>query len=427
MQMKPNIAIFFRSLEYMGGIERVIVELASIFQRGDYNIILLTDIEICKLKEKVSVLYKTLSTDATIRVSQWGEIIKQHNIKFVIIHDASHPLVVKDINTIHKNNAKVILNIHFSFPSPILFNEAYNSYKINREVGKLCDAVATVSKIDEYWWKGLECNAFHVQNPFVNNAKLYNTDKEDNTLIWVGRHVEQKQLDEALYTFKIIKDSIPDAKLLIVGGCGKTKKLRKLTKKLGIYNNIEFYAERTDISDLYQRASLHILTSITESFCLVIAEAKSYGIPTVMYEIPFLELVQGENNGLIQVPRFNREELANAVINLLSDKKRLKEYGIKATESIKPFNNNAVLKSWEKIFFSLENNVKDKEASEDKKYYQIIIKEIYEAWNYHAKKNIWKIDFFDNIERFLGVSAKRIINGLMKYVISPIKIIKNKL
>lgn len=425
--MKRNIAIFFRSLEYMGGIERVIVELTSIFQRANYDIVLLTDIEICKLKEKISVPYKTLSTDVTIRETQWEEIIKQNNIKDVIIHDASHPLVVNDINIIHKNNAKVILNIHFSFPSPILFNEAYNSYKRNKEIGQLCDAVATVSKIDSYWWRGLDCNAFHVQNPFVNNAKQNNIDKEDNTLIWVGRHVEAKQMNEALYTFKIIKDSIPNAKLLVVGGCGETKKLRKLTNNLEIYNNIEFYAERTDITDLYQRASLHILTSITESFCLVIAEAKSYRIPTVMYEIPFLELVQGENNGLIQVSRFNREELANVAINLLSDKKKLKEYSIQAIESIKPFNDNSVLKSWENIFVSLENGIDHKELSEKEKYYHIIIKELYDAWNYHSNKNVWKIDFFDNIERFLGFSAKNIINGFMKYIISPIKSIKNKL
>lgn len=424
--MKSNIAIFFRSLEYMGGIERVIVQLASIFNNAKYNIILLTDTEICKLKDNIEVQRRTISTVKEQRFNQWKEIINENDIKYVIIHDATHPFVKDDINVIHENNAKVILNIHFSFPSPILFNEAYNSYKINKDIGELCDAVATVSKIDSYWWKGLNCNAFHVQNPFVRNKKGVHFKKGGNTLIWIGRHVESKQLEEAIYTFKLIKDKIDNVRLLIVGGSGETKKTKKLTKKLGIYNNIEFIAERADISDLYQRASLHLLTSITESFCLVIAEAKSFGIPTVMYEIPFLELVQGENNGLIQTPRFDRKKLAEATINLLKDKNKLEYYSKQAYESLEHFNDENVLRSWETIFVTLENKGGKREVEENEKYYQIIIKELYDAWNYHSQKNVWKIDFFDNIERFIGFSMKTAINKFMLGIIAPIKRIKNK-
>lgn len=418
-----SVAIFYKSLEFMGGIERVIIELVSIFNNKGINCYIFTETAIKVLSDKIDRNKSFLiSSIPEKREEEWHKYITELNIKFLIIHHAFHPYAKADINTFHRHNAFVILNIHFSFPSPILFNEAYESYRKNKEIGEACDAVATVSEIDSYWWRSLNCNAYHVQNPFVPKETINNITKEPYTLIWIGRQVEQKQPLEALKALHHIVKEIPDVKLIMVGGGGKTKQLSKIVKDLGIENNIEFYSERSDIGDLYSRASLLMLTSITESFCLVLAEAKAYGIPAIMYEIPFLELVQGKNNGTIQVERLNNKALAAAAIDMLKDRDKLESLSKDAIEYVKRFNPDNVLNSWLKIFKTIENKDSDSDAIiKENKIYNIIIREIYWAWNYHADKNSWKWDFFDNFERY----TKHSLKNFTKNIINIAKRIKN--
>lgn len=409
-----SIAIFYKSLEFMGGIERVIIELLNIFNRNGINCYIFTETEIKALSNKIDKNKSFLiSTIPEKRDKEWQRYIEELNIKFLIIHHAFHPSAKADIATFHRNNAFVILNIHFSFPSPILFNEAFESYRKNKEIGELCDAVATVSEIDSYWWRSLGCNAFHVQNPFVPQDTNNKIEKEPYTIIWVGRHVEPKQPLEALKAMHHIAKEIPEAKLLMVGGGGQTKQLAKIVKKLDIEENVEFYAERPDIADLYSRASLLLLTSITESFCLVLAEAKVYGIPAVMYEIPFLELVQGENCGCVQVERMNNKALADATIDLLKNREKIERLSDEAVDFIKKFNPDNVLLSWMNIFKAIETQNNSIKIHENKNY-DIIIKEIYWAWNYHADKNSWKWDFFDNFERYTKHSLKNFTHNIIK-------------
>ena len=60
----------------------------------------------------------------------------------------------------------------------------------------------------------------------------------------------------------------------------------------------------TDIDSYYRRSELHILTSISETFPMAIAESKSYGMPLVMYELPFVELVrESKGKGIVSIPQ----------------------------------------------------------------------------------------------------------------------------
>lgn len=423
--IKSTIAIFFPSLEYIGGIERVIVEHARIFKERGHNCFLLTDVKVVRLADKINIPCFQIPTDKENRSIFLKKFLTDNGVNNLIIHNAFYGNAVQDIQDAQSCKTKVILNIHFSFPSPVLFNESYDTYQRNKEIGSLCDAVATVSSIDAYWWRALGCNAFSVQNPFV---RYQNSDedikRESHTIIWVGRHAEQKLPFEAIEVMALVAKEISDAKLLMIGGETGNKAFNKRVRQLGIENNVVFQTSVNDIGRFYKQASIHLLTSITESFCLVIAEAKSFKLPTVMYDIPFLDIIS-DNKGVVRVPRWNREELAKELIHLLENPVERERIGEEAYETLTSFTDGAVLQSWESIFNSLEqkNNVSE---SADEKNYQIIIRELYDAWNYHCKKNQWKINIFDDYERFTGHSCKGLIDFMAKHVINPIKKIRRR-
>lgn len=422
---KPSIALYYPSLEHSGGIERVVVEQTRIFTESGYECLLLTNEPPSFYSNRIRCKSEVLPIAQGERQKTWDRVITEYGIKFVILNSAVDPYVQDDIEQIHQNGAKVINTIHFSFPSPMLFNEAWESFSVNKAVGEKCDAVATVSGIDALWWRALGCNAHHVRNPFTyydhsNSAKDYT----NHTMIWVGRGVAQKQPMEALYVLREVVKEVPDAKLIMIGLEDAGKSYEKVVRQLHIDQNIEFVAPTSEIGIYYQQASLHLLTSVTESFCLVIAEAKSYCIPTVMYDIPFLELVE-DGKGVEIVEQRNAKAAAERIVNLFCNPQKLEVVGKNAYSTLERFTDDDVVARWQAIFDSLEKGECYKPSPKDRN--EIIVREVYSAWMNHCHQNVWKIDFFDNLERATGYSMKGVIDGFVTRIIEPLKKLKRKI
>lgn len=418
-----SIALYYPSLEHSGGIERVVVELCRIFEEKKYSCVLYTDIEPHFYRNRINVECILLPSDIVKRQNTWIKTIQEHNVQFVITNGGFGVPDLEDIKFIHDAGAKVINTIHFSFPSPMLFNEAWESYANVLKIGKECDAVATVNKLDAIWWRALGCNAFPVRNPFTYYDHSNTTkDYASHTLIWVGRGAPQKKPVEALEIVAEIAKQVPDVKLLMVGV--EKGAFYKDIKKLDIEKNIEIIPPTNEIGKYYERASIHLLTSVTESFCLVVAEAKSYRIPTVMYDVPFIELVE-DCKGVIIHEQSDIKGMAKSIIELFHNPERIKQMGEDAYETLSDFNDDEVVSRWQMIFDNLQRGEccqTDVISASD-----IIVREIYSAWMNHCQQNVWKIEFFDNIERATGHSVKAMIDTLTKAIINPLKNIKRKI
>lgn len=419
---KPAIALYYPSLEHAGGIERVVVEQTRVFTEKGYPCILLTNEEPKFYCNLIKCKHCVLSTDLTKRESEWREILKEHRIKFVILNSAIDTTVFFDINVIKKCSARVINTVHFSFPCPILFNEAWESFRINQKVGKECDAVATVNKLDAVWWRAMGCNAYPVLNPFTyydhSNAKK---DYNRHTIVWIGRGAPQKKPMEALQIIAEVAKQIPDVKLFMVGV--EQGAYSKVIKHLGIVNNVTIVPPTNEIGQYYEQASIHLLTSVTESFCLVVAEAKSYHIPTIMYNIPFIELVE-DGRGTIIHEQSDIKGMANSIVSLFNAPQQIHLLGKAAFESLSNFNDDNVVARWQAIFDDIDRGECQQTNTVDST--DTIICEIYSAWMNHCEQNAWKIKFFDNIERATGHSAKGIIEEFENHIINQLRRIKNK-
>mgnify|MGYP001272805223 FL=1 len=52
---------------------------------------------------------------------------------------------------------------------------------------------------------------------------------------------------------------------------------------------VHFCGYELETGSYYKNASILAMTSLCESFSMVLAEGKGHGLPTVMYELPNLE------------------------------------------------------------------------------------------------------------------------------------------
>lgn len=286
----PTLAIYFPSLENLGGIERVVEAQTLIFAKHGIHVLLVTEQPVGKLRPSLEnyCRFACLSRESS-RKDQWEKIIREHRPSLVILHGAFYAAAMETAAILRPLPVKTILNIHFSFPTPLYLTGDEGMYDSHLETARLCDAVAVVSGTDRRFWTALGCRAHYVQNPVRHaaSAPVPTPPRSRRTLLWLGRPMEPKMPEEALYIMAELLPRVPDARLVMAGGHGaESGKLLQLTKALGISSSVTFIPEQADVEPLYAESGIHLLTSQAESFCLVLAEAKARGIPTVMYDIP---------------------------------------------------------------------------------------------------------------------------------------------
>lgn len=418
MNSKPkSICIFYPTLENLGGIERVIEAQARIFAQRGIQVSIVTEHPVVKLRPGLTEYadffvmpdVKT-STDFTTLDS----FIKEKNVDAFILHGAHYESAAIIATYLKNCQLKVILNIHFSFPSPLYLTGDEDQLDKHLQVARQCDVVATVSAIDAVFWNALGVPAIHVQNPInvkTKSKQLYSrTQPARRNLLWIGRMMEQKQPEEALFILREIIKEMPDVKLTMLGGSiSSCNAMGRKAKELGVFDNVHFAPECSNVDEFYAVADMHLLTSLTESFCLVLAEAKSRGIPTAMYDIPILELV-GSGNGLISAPYAQRTELANKIVKALADEDTWIQLSNEASASLRPFNDDAVYESWMQAFAS------DSMASKLSQNWQveIVCHEFYKAWSFRIQKDLWKINLWNDFEKLVGIRFSSMMSRLLQ-------------
>lgn len=404
-----TIGIFARQLDYLGGIERVVLEQMRIFLEKGIEVAIFTNSE-PKLIVNDNIIPIYILPD---RQDQRATILKEKLISVkpdvFIFHGVTHKYGETDILIVNSMRIPTIGVVHFPFVACLLLEPGMvNSWRHFHESGMECTAFATVSRIDAVFWRALGHRAFHVQNPFVHPAEAVTRIRRDGeagaaNIIWVGRHCEQKQPSAALAAFAFIAKIYPKTTLTMIGGDERTiRALHKEARKLGVSGSVEFVPERKDINEYWAKADIHLLTSICESFCLVWAEAKAAGIPTIMYDMPYLDLAK-DKRGYIAVDQKNVAALAGALGELIENVDRRHEMGRAAKESLAAFNDEEVWKSWQRIFDALKDPKSGREVDTD---LETIVQHLYFSVCHDKEVHRWPEEMAGDWERLTKCSLK---------------------
>ena len=133
--------------------------------------------------------------------------------------------------------------------------------------------------------------------------------------------------------------------------------VRNFIKSKNLQDNIIYEGFSLEPGQFLEIADIHLMTSTYECFPMSLVEAKTYAVPTVLYEMPYLELLK-DRTGYISVPRHDVAGAAKVICELLRDDERRKQLALDAKSSIKDFmaSNPSHIEGWLKLIHSLENS-----------------------------------------------------------------------
>jgi glycosyltransferase involved in cell wall biosynthesis len=135
------------------------------------------------------------------------------------------------------------------------------------------------------------------------------------TVIFVGRLAANKRPDHAIEAFRLVRQSIPEARMWIVGeGPMRDRLAANLPEGAEMLGRLP----RDELLDRMSRAHLLVATSVREGWGLVVTEANALGTPAVAYDVPGLRdsVKDSESGRLVPLRPGN---LATACIELLTD------------------------------------------------------------------------------------------------------------
>lgn len=139
---------------------------------------------------------------------------------------------------------------------------------------------------------------------------------DSKVILNVGRVCPQKGADLLIKSFTLIKEEIPNVKLIIAGKHTYdyfSKQLKELSNDSVIFTG---FVPDDELPDYYAACDLYATCSLWETFNIPIAEAQASGKPVVAFDIgPHAEII--DHNGIL-VPDINIKEFADACILKLS-------------------------------------------------------------------------------------------------------------
>lgn len=144
-------------------------------------------------------------------------------------------------------------------------------------------------------------------------------------------HKGQRYLVDA---FADVVRAIPDARLVILGQGELHESLTRQVHHLGLDKHVVLPGFRTDVLSLMKTADMFVMSSTMEGLGTSLLDAMACARPIVATEtggIP--EVVVHEETGLLVAPR-DADSLADAMITLLKDETRARQYGAAGYERV---------------------------------------------------------------------------------------------
>lgn len=362
-----KIAQIYLNTSIIGGTEKYIFSISEELKKAGHHVYLIASKHGVLDEKKLFPLY-TIDFD-----DDWDLYKAIEEIKPDIIHLHNfffNPRILKK----YKNKIPIIITIHdtalFCRNLKIL---PFNGEICNSPLGINCLLYGCYSKksvkeivdvikkcfyknnfnitdkilVASYYMKDLMAKNKVVQNKiellplFVNEIKnsedenLIKADKEENTVLFVGRIEIHKGLDYLIKALALIKNI--DFKLLVVGDGGYLNDILSLAKESNLESNIKFcgWAGLEEISRYYKMADLVIVPSLwPEPFGLVGLEAMSFKKPVVAFEVGAIrEWLSDGLNGFL-VKRKNIIQLAEKIELLLNDRNLAFKMGKKGYERL---------------------------------------------------------------------------------------------
>ncbi|MCG2613983.1 glycosyltransferase [Terrimonas sp. NA20] len=142
-----------------------------------------------------------------------------------------------------------------------------------------------------------------------------------------GRLVGFKGHEYLIRSWKKVKETRPDLRLVIAGDGPLRNKLEQLSKENDLEDVVVFMGHVPNPHSLMENCQFTVVTSIWEGFGLILLESWLHRKPIVAFNVPAMnEVIEDGVSGLL-VPLKDEDRLAEKILQLAQDKHAIHEYG----------------------------------------------------------------------------------------------------
>ena len=376
---KNKVSMYALHLNY-GGVEKNICTKANILSE-------IYDVEIIslyKLKDKPdfklndNIKIKYLTTNIKPNRKEFKESLHSKNIINIIkqgiysikVLYLKHTLITKSMINC---NSEIIISTRIDFTEKLIRNNEYNNIKIAEEHIYHNNNTKYLNKL-HYILKGVDYlmpSSNYLTNYYkelfteyrykikTNNMPIESDNKISNlknkNIITVGRLEKVKGYDDLIKLFSKLDNK--EWTLSIVGTGSEYDNLNNLRKELNMEDNIKLlgFKNTEELNKLYKESSIYIMTSIEESFGLVLLEAASHGLPLIAYNSALGAKEIIKDNGIL-IKNRNEKEMIKELKNLINDEKVRKEYQQKSLSISKQYDYNLIKEENINFFKKINHN-----------------------------------------------------------------------
>ncbi len=176
---------------------------------------------------------------------------------------------------------------------------------------------------------------------------------------YLGRIKKYKSVDHLIKAFKIVREKIKNARLIIVGDGDNLSELKELANRIDLSDFVEFtgFLDESMKVDILRKCHIVVNPSVKEGWGLTVIESNACGTPVVAADVPGLRdsVLKGKTGVLYKYGDI--EECASCIIRLLNDKTLRMEMRNEALKWAEKFDwDNAAEKTLEMIEKVIEIN-----------------------------------------------------------------------
>jgi glycosyltransferase involved in cell wall biosynthesis len=219
----------------------------------------------------------------------------------------------------------------------------------------LKDSIVDEKKIAKIY-SGIQLDKFHpVKREEKNRLRSKWALKQDEAVVGiVSKLWEGKGHAVLIEAFKLVREKIKNAKLVIVGEGYLYNELLRMVDGNGLRESVLFTGFQMDVSEIIATFDVAVLPSFFEGMGRVILEAMAMEKPVVASRVGGIpDLIDQGTNGLLVRPGDARE-LADALEKVLTDKGLARKLGRQGRKRMKnQFSADIMVQSIERLYREL--------------------------------------------------------------------------
>jgi glycosyltransferase involved in cell wall biosynthesis len=166
----------------------------------------------------------------------------------------------------------------------------------------------------------------------------------------LGAFTHEKGQDVALQAFQILKEGLPQARLLLAGDGPTLSRPRVAERYSALGERVRLCGTIHDLAEFFSALDLFIMPSKSEGLGSSALMAMSYGLPVVASRVGGLpEVVEEGRTGRLVDPD-SPGALAEAIIVAASDRARLEQWGLNGRERARGFTVDIMVQRTEALY-----------------------------------------------------------------------------